>query len=53
MWRPAISTDDDIIVSMCMALNVDDPGVVPVTPAQVARTLVELREEPIRGRAVV
>jgi hypothetical protein len=32
--------DDGIIIEMCMALNIDDPGVVPFAPAQVMRTLV-------------
>ena len=53
MWRSANPADDDAIVSMCMALNVDDPGVISVTPEQVLRTLVKLRDEPSRGRAVV
>jgi len=42
-----------MIVSMCMALNSEDPGYVAVSSEQVARTLVKLREEPIRGHAVV
>jgi GNAT superfamily N-acetyltransferase len=53
VWRPAIPTDDEAIASMCIALNVDDPGLVPVSSDQVGRTLVKLREEPGRGRAVV
>jgi ribosomal protein S18 acetylase RimI-like enzyme len=53
MWRAATPADDDTIVSMCLALNVDDPGIVAVTPEQVRRTLAKLREEPVRGRAVV
>jgi GNAT superfamily N-acetyltransferase len=53
MWRRAIPADDGIIVSMCMELNADDPGNVAVAPDQVARTLAKLREEPIRGQAVV
>ena len=42
-----------MIVSMCMALNSEDPGYVAVSSEQVVRTLVKLREEPIRGQAVV
>ena len=38
---------------MCMALNADDPGPVPVYPQQVCRTLAILRKEPHRGRALV
>jgi ribosomal protein S18 acetylase RimI-like enzyme len=53
MWRRAVPADDGLIVSMCMALNREDPGDVAVSPEQVVRTLVKLREEPIRGQAVV
>jgi hypothetical protein len=42
MWRNATSLDDENIVSMCMALNADDPGPVPVYPQQVCRTLAIL-----------
>jgi ribosomal protein S18 acetylase RimI-like enzyme len=53
MWRLATASDDEAIVSMCMALNAEDPGPNPVQPQQVRRTLAKLREEPNRGRAVV
>jgi GNAT superfamily N-acetyltransferase len=53
MWRIAGAHDDDKIVSMCLALNADDPGHAPVRPEQVLRTLAKLRDEPHRGRAVV
>ncbi len=53
MWRVAAASDDQAIVAMCMALNADDPGPVPVHPRQVRRTLAILRKEPSRGRAVV
>jgi ribosomal protein S18 acetylase RimI-like enzyme len=53
MWRHAVPADDGMIVSMCVALNSEDPGYVAVSPEQVVRTLVKLREEPIRGHAVV
>ncbi|HXZ89021.1 MAG TPA: GNAT family N-acetyltransferase [Candidatus Binataceae bacterium] len=53
MWRIATVADDDAVVSMCMALNADDPGPVPVKPEQVLRTLAKLREERARGCAVV
>ena len=53
MWRLATASDDEAIVSMCMALNAEDPGLNPVQPQQVRRTLAKLREEPNRGRAVV
>jgi len=38
---------------MCMALNAQDPGPVPVEPQQVRLTLAKLRDEPARGRALV
>jgi ribosomal protein S18 acetylase RimI-like enzyme len=53
MWRLATASDDEAIVSMCMALNAEDPGPNPVQPQHVRRTLAKLREEPNRGRAVV
>lgn len=53
MWRLATASDDEAIVSMCMALNAEDPGLNPVQPQQVRRTLAKLREEPNRGRAVI
>jgi GNAT superfamily N-acetyltransferase len=53
MWRLATPSDDETIVSMCMALNGEDPGPAPVSPDQVRRTLAKLREQPKRGRAVV
>jgi ribosomal protein S18 acetylase RimI-like enzyme len=53
MWRNATSLDDENIVSMCMALNADDPGPAPVDPQQVRRTLAILRKEPHRGRALM
>jgi GNAT superfamily N-acetyltransferase len=52
MWRPALPVDDDAIVEMCMALNADDPGPHPVPADNMRRTLQELRQAPIRGRAV-
>jgi hypothetical protein len=53
MWRVATAFDDEGIVSMCMALNSEDPGPAPVEPEQVRRTLAKLREQSNRGRAVV
>ena len=53
MWRLATASDDEAIVSMCMALNAEDPGPNRVQPQHVRRTLAKLREEPNRGRAVV
>jgi ribosomal protein S18 acetylase RimI-like enzyme len=53
MWRLAAASDDNNIVSMCMALNTEDPGPAPVNPEQTLRSLAKLREESWRGRALV
>jgi hypothetical protein len=53
MWRLAVASDDEAIVSMCMALNAEDPGAGLVAPQQVKLTLAKLRDEPGRGRALV
>jgi len=53
MWRLAEAADDESIVSMCMALNAEDPGPLPVPQEQVRRTLATLRAQPYRGRALV
>jgi GNAT superfamily N-acetyltransferase len=53
MWRVATASDDEAVVSMCMALNAEDPGPTPVRPQQVRCTLAKLREDANRGRAVV
>jgi ribosomal protein S18 acetylase RimI-like enzyme len=53
MWRLAAPSDDERIVSMCIALNAEDPGPAPVQPAQVLATLAKLRDERHRGRALV
>ena len=39
MWRLATASDDKAIVSMCMALNAEDPGPNRVQFQQVRRTL--------------
>jgi ribosomal protein S18 acetylase RimI-like enzyme len=53
MWRLAAVADDESIISMCMALNAEDPGPAPMHRSQVRRTLAKLRAEPHRGRALV
>src|SRR5262245_59233023 len=53
MWRQASPMDDDAIVRMCVTLNDEDPGPDPVPPAHARRTLEVLREEPVRGGALV
>jgi ribosomal protein S18 acetylase RimI-like enzyme len=50
MWRSAQIQDDDEVVRLCMALHAEDPGVFPVPPEYMRRTLRELRETPARGR---
>lgn len=52
MWRRATENEDNLIVEMCLALNQEDPG-EPMGEAQIRRTLAALREDPVRGRAVV
>jgi hypothetical protein len=42
MWRLATISDDESIVSMCMALKTEDLGHAPVPPCQVRRTLAKL-----------
>jgi GNAT superfamily N-acetyltransferase len=53
MWRPARPEDRDEIVSMCLALYREDPGLVPVEAEQVHETLAVFERQPGRGRAVV
>ena len=53
MWRSALPVDDEAIVAMCIALNAEDPGPHPVPAQNMSRTLHELRQTPVRGRAVV
>jgi hypothetical protein len=53
MWRMAEPADDDSMVELCRALYDEDPGLLPVPPANMRATLEELRRNPHRGRAVV
>ena len=52
MWRAALLEDDEAIVRMCIALNAEDPGPHPVPAENMRRTLRELRQTPVRGRAM-
>lgn len=52
-WRPATPLDDEKIIEMCVALNLEDPGPKPVPPEHTRRTLAELRKNPARGQAWV
>ncbi len=51
-WRLAQPTDDDTIVSLCLALNREDPGPRPVPAEHTRATLNRFRSEPTRGRAL-
>jgi ribosomal protein S18 acetylase RimI-like enzyme len=53
MWRAATPGDDDAIVASSLALFTEDPSPERVDAAQVRRTLLALRAEPLRGHAVV
>jgi hypothetical protein len=54
MWRTANDArDDDAIVRLCLALQVEDPGPTPVGEPQIRRTLAAFRAHPVRGRALV
>lgn len=52
MWRPARPEEDALIRGMCLDFYREDPG-EPVSEDQVQCTLDRLREDPIRGRAIV
>jgi len=53
MWRTARPDEDDVLIEMCLELYREDPGPLPVSPAQMRQTLAVLQREPSRGRAVV
>jgi GNAT superfamily N-acetyltransferase len=53
MWRSAVPADEEAVVGMCLALNAEDPGPQSVPAENMRRTLHELRQAPVRGRAVV
>jgi ribosomal protein S18 acetylase RimI-like enzyme len=52
-WRPALSSDEDPLVTMFESLNREDPGQAPVPPGNMRHTLRMLREQPARGRVLV
>ena len=52
-WRLASPEDDEAVVEMSVALYEEDPASGPVLASQIRATLARLREEPLRGRAVV
>jgi ribosomal protein S18 acetylase RimI-like enzyme len=53
MWTLADIKDDEKIVMMCRELNREDPGSYPVPESHTRKTLICLREQPVRGRALV
>lgn len=53
MWRKARPKDDPAIVELCLELDAEDPGPVPISAANMRRTLRALRSKPLRGRVLV
>jgi ribosomal protein S18 acetylase RimI-like enzyme len=53
MWRLATADDDVAVLEMFQALYREDPSPDPVPDEQLLRTLRVLREQPVRGRAIV
>ena len=53
LWRPARQTDHEDIVGMSLAYFSEDPGVVSVSPEQIANTLRQFDREPSYGQAVI
>jgi ribosomal protein S18 acetylase RimI-like enzyme len=52
-WRPATPEDDEAIVAMSLDLYDHDPPPGTVSRAQIRQTLITLRDQPLRGRALV
>jgi len=52
-WRLAAESDAPSIVTMCLALFAEDPGVRVLSAEDVRRTLSTFAAEPVRGSAVV
>jgi ribosomal protein S18 acetylase RimI-like enzyme len=53
MWRNGVHGDDELVATLCVALNQEDPGPRAVDAEQMQRTLIELRNNPIRGKVLV
>ena len=53
MWRLATAADDLAVLGMFQALYREDPSPDPVPDEQLLRTLRALREQPVRGCAIV
>lgn len=52
-WRLAEPRDDEMLVSLSLALYREDPSPRPVPESHTRATLAKFRAEPSRGRAVV
>jgi GNAT superfamily N-acetyltransferase len=52
-WRIANASDDDAIVTLCLGLYQEDPSPHPVPSTHTRHTLDTLRQQPIRGLAVI
>lgn len=52
-WRLAEERDDEALVDLCLGLYREDPGTLPWDAPRMRETLVALRREPWRGRAIV
>ncbi len=53
MWRRATEEDDEAVAALCVRLYVEDPGPRPIDRPDILRTLRALRQQPLRGTAVV
>jgi ribosomal protein S18 acetylase RimI-like enzyme len=53
MWRLATTHDESSIVQFCLELNREDPGIRPVPAEYAWRTLKEIKDHPVRGKAYV
>lgn len=53
MWRLATVHEDEKIISLCRELNSEDPGPNPVPDKHMKNTLLTLRKEESRGKALV
>lgn len=52
-WRIAHPEDDRAIVEMSLELYAEDPAARPVQAWQIRDTLLQFRQQPVRGRALI
>ena len=52
-WRIAHPDDDREIVEMSLELYTEDPAARPVRAGQIRDTLLQFRQQPVRGRALI